>query len=102
MQSYIPLADKYEFFTASVTFLGCKFAEVVIFCKQEMNRDSKPFQRIFGNPFAFIPLKATEPWLVEYLTLDLRGLLREIGFDKLKLAPSTPRHFTLAAVKPQQ
>lgn len=67
---------------------------------QEMDPTSESFRRIFGNPFAYVPFKATEPWLTQYITTDLTRMLGDIGFETVKRASSTPRHFTLAAVKP--
>ena len=66
---------------------------------QEMNPASKRFQRILKNPMAYVPFKATEPWLVEYIGTDLQAVLRETGFQELECASSTPGHFTLVAKK---
>lgn len=66
---------------------------------QEMNPASKRFQRILGNPMAYVPFKATEPWLVEYIGTNLHAVLREIGFQEIQCTPSTPGHFTLVAKK---
>lgn len=49
---------------------------------------------------AYVPFKATEPWLVEYITLDLNNELRLIGFENIQCEASTPGHFTLTARKP--
>ena len=68
---------------------------------QEMNPTSDRFKRMFGNPFAFVPFKATEPWLEEYITMDLLGILSEIGFRNILQEPSTPGHFSLVARKPE-
>ncbi len=65
-----------------------------------MDPASKRFERILGNPMAYVPFKATEPWLMEYVATDLHALLGEVGFQGLQCAPSTPGHFTLAAQKP--
>ena len=67
---------------------------------QEMNPTSDRFKRLFSNPFAFVPFKATEPWLVEYITMDLLGILSGIGFQNILQEPSTPGHFSLVACKP--
>lgn len=67
----------------------------------EMNPTSDRFKRIFSNPLAYVPFKATEPWLVEYITTDLLGILSEVGFGSILQEPSTPGHFTLVARKPE-
>lgn len=66
---------------------------------QEMNPASAGFQRIFRNPFAYAAFKSTEPWLMEYISLDLPAELREAGFVSVLQAESTPRHFTMVALK---
>jgi hypothetical protein len=66
---------------------------------QEMNPASEGFQRMFKNPFAYAAFKSTEPWLMEYMALDLPGALREAGFSQILQAESTPRHFTIVATK---
>ena len=68
---------------------------------QEMNPASAGFQKVFENPFAYAAFKSTEPWLMEYVCLDLPGALREAGFVNVMSAESTPRHFTMVAVKPE-
>ncbi|GLI59339.1 hypothetical protein VaNZ11_001199 [Volvox africanus] len=65
----------------------------------EMNPQSAIFQRIFGNPFAYTAFKSTEPWLQEYLALDMPGTLREVGFGQVRTRESTPRHKTVVALK---
>jgi hypothetical protein len=66
---------------------------------QEMNPVSHGFQRVFKNPFAYAAFKSTEPWLMEYMALDLPGALREAGFNQVLQVDSTPRHFTIVAMK---
>ncbi|KAG2429387.1 hypothetical protein HXX76_011152 [Chlamydomonas incerta] len=68
-------------------------------CIMEMNPESAVFQRIFGNPFAYTAFKSTEPWLQEYIALDMPGALREAGFAEVVTRESTPRHKTVVAVK---
>lgn len=66
---------------------------------QEMNPASAGFQRVFKNPFAYAAFKSTEPWLMEYISLDLAAQLCAAGFATVLQADSTPRHFTMVAVK---
>ncbi|GLC42713.1 hypothetical protein PLESTB_001130500 [Pleodorina starrii] len=65
----------------------------------EMNPQSAIFQRIFGNPFAYTAFKSTEPWLQEYIALDMPGAMREAGFSRVVTRESTPRHKTVVALK---
>ncbi|KAK9830049.1 hypothetical protein WJX72_009428 [[Myrmecia] bisecta] len=67
----------------------------------EMNPKSAPFERMWQNPFAYAAFKSTEPWLMDYISLDLHGALREAGFTWVRQAEATPRHRTVVAVKPQ-
>lgn len=71
-----------------------------MFWAQEMDPASEGFQRIFRSPFAYAAFKSTEPWLMEYISLDVPAMLREAGFCSVLRASSTPRHFTMVAVKP--
>lgn len=64
-----------------------------------MNPASPGFQRVFRNPFAYAAFKSTEPWLMDYISLDLPAELRAAGFDTVLQAESTPRHFTMVAIK---
>ena len=65
-----------------------------------MDPGSARFQRMFANPFAFVPFKATEPWLEEYMNLDLLHVLQNIGYRDVQRQSSTPGHFTLVGRKP--
>jgi TRAP-type C4-dicarboxylate transport system substrate-binding protein len=65
----------------------------------EMNPASPAFQRIFANPFAYTAFKSTEPWLEEYVGLDLAGALQEAGFSGVSQQENSPRHRTVVAVK---
>lgn len=64
-----------------------------------MNPASDGFQRVFRNPFAYAAFKSTEPWLMEYMSLDLPGTLHAAGFSQVLQAESTPRHWTIVATK---
>lgn len=46
----------------------------------EMDPNSPAFQRIFSNAFAFAAFKSTEPWLMDYVTLDLHAAMMQVGF----------------------
>lgn len=45
----------------------------------EMDPNSAAFQRIFSNVFAYTAFKSTEPWLVDYVTLDLHASMKQVG-----------------------
>ncbi|KAL4856131.1 Demethylmenaquinone methyltransferase [Chlorella vulgaris] len=65
----------------------------------EMNPASPGFRRIFANPFPYVAFKSTEPWLLEYLGLDMAGAMRAAGFSSVKELENSPRHETVVAVK---
>jgi hypothetical protein len=67
----------------------------------QMDPASPIWQRIFGNPAAFVAFKATEPWLMEYVGLDMEEAVTAAGFLPPKTAPNSPRHKTVVAVKPR-
>eukprot|EP00599_Poterioochromonas_sp_BG-1_P011253 CAMPEP_0173155610 /NCGR_PEP_ID=MMETSP1105-20130129/14208_1 /TAXON_ID=2985 /ORGANISM="Ochromonas sp., Strain BG-1" /LENGTH=324 /DNA_ID=CAMNT_0014072069 /DNA_START=149 /DNA_END=1123 /DNA_ORIENTATION=- len=65
----------------------------------DMDPYSAQFQRIASNPFGFAAFKSTEPWLEQYIDLDLVRTLKDIGFDKIQVTPNSSRHRTITAVK---
>lgn len=67
----------------------------------EMNPASPAFQRVFSNAFAYTAFKSTEPWLMEYVTLDLAAALTGAGFEAPLQAENSPRHRTVVALKPR-
>jgi hypothetical protein len=69
-------------------------------CIMEMNPSSPAFQRVFANVFAYTAFKSTEPWLVDYVMLDLHGAMREAGFEQPRQAENSPKHRTVVAAKP--
>ena len=66
---------------------------------QEMNPRTPSFQRVLGNPFAYAAFKSTEPWLLEYMALDLPQLAKDVGFASASEVESTPSHKTFLACK---
>ena len=66
---------------------------------QELNPLSAPFRRILGNPIAYAAFKCTEPWLLEYMSLDLGQVAQSIGFTSTAEVASTPSHKTFMACK---
>ena len=66
---------------------------------QEMNPASPSFKVVLGNPIAYAAFKSTEPWLLEYMALDLGKLAQSVGFVSVAEASSTPSHKTFIACK---
>jgi SAM-dependent methyltransferase len=67
----------------------------------EMNPESPVFRRIFSNPLPYVAFKSTEPWLLEYLSLDMPGAMAAAGFLPARQLENSPRHKTVVAVKPR-
>lgn len=63
----------------------------------DMDPLSEHFKRFASNPFAFAAFKATEPWIQEYVALDLVALLRDCGFTEVTVRSNSPRHRTIIA-----
>lgn len=66
----------------------------------EMDPRLPCWQAKLNNPFAYAAFKATEPWLEEYIKLDVEGSMREIGFEKVAARQNTPTHSTFVGLKP--
>ena len=67
--------------------------------RQEMDPSSPAFQRVLSNPFPYVAFKSTEPWLLEYLGLDMSGAMVSAGFAPPRQANNSPKHKTVVAVK---
>ena len=65
----------------------------------EMDPNSPAFQRIANNIFAFTAFKSTEPYLDQYMALDLHGEIAAQGFSLSEEAGCSPRHRTVVAIK---
>jgi len=65
----------------------------------DMNPDSTAFRRVSSNPFAFAAFKSTEPWIQEYVSMDLYDMLRVCGFRDVDMMENSPRHRTVVAYK---
>ena len=66
----------------------------------EMNPNSPAYKRIFSNVFAYTAFMSTEPWLMDYITLDLHGAMIDAGFEQPQQTENSPRHRTVVAMKP--
>ncbi|MGB3671665.1 MAG: class I SAM-dependent methyltransferase, partial [Phormidesmis sp.] len=67
------------------------------FAIMDMNPQSETFTKM--QPYVLTLLKSTEPFLDQYLTLDIAKLLKEAGFSAPSVARNTPRHRTIVAYK---
>ncbi|MGB3493705.1 MAG: class I SAM-dependent methyltransferase [Elainellaceae cyanobacterium] len=61
--------------------------------------DMNPGSEVFAKmpPFVFTLLKSTEPYLDEYLSLDLAATMQQAGFERPFVTENSPRHRTLIA-----
>ena len=64
-----------------------------------MDPVSAPFERVLNNPIAYAAFKSTEPWLLEYMSLDLGQAVQSVGFTNTAEVASTPSHKTFLACK---
>jgi hypothetical protein len=55
--------------------------------------------RMLQNPFASAAFNSTEPWLTEYVALDMEACLKDAGFATVMTDRNTPRHKTVMAHK---
>lgn len=59
------------------------------------------FRRILRNPAAYCAFKATEPWLLEYIGLDMAAAAEAAGFGPPRQGAVSPRHKAVVAIKPR-
>mmetsp|Transcript_16182 Transcript_16182/g.23600 ORF Transcript_16182/g.23600 Transcript_16182/m.23600 type:complete len:369 (-) Transcript_16182:35-1141(-) len=65
----------------------------------DMDPDSTNFKKFSSNPFAFTAFKSTEPWIQEYVSMDMYSSLRNCGFSKVQMLSNSPRHRTVVGFK---
>lgn len=65
----------------------------------DMNPSTPKFQKVFSNPFAFAAFKSTEPWLQEYISMDMYDALRACGFRDVQMLANSPGHRTVVGFK---
>eukprot|EP00607_Mallomonas_marina_P001941 CAMPEP_0182428110 /NCGR_PEP_ID=MMETSP1167-20130531/21030_1 /TAXON_ID=2988 /ORGANISM="Mallomonas Sp, Strain CCMP3275" /LENGTH=189 /DNA_ID=CAMNT_0024610789 /DNA_START=532 /DNA_END=1101 /DNA_ORIENTATION=+ len=70
-----------------------------VFSYMDMNPQSEAFIKLASNPFAFAGFSSTEPWMREYVNMDLKKTLESCGFSDVSVASNSPRHRTVVAVK---
>ena len=61
----------------------------------DMNPRSEVFERM--PPYVFTLFKSTEPYLDQYLSLDLEQAFIEAGFSRPTVTANSPRHKTIVA-----
>jgi ubiquinone/menaquinone biosynthesis C-methylase UbiE len=63
--------------------------------------DMNPYSEVFQKfpPYVFTLLKSTEPYLDDYMTLDVEKAIIEAGFEAPTITPNSPRHRTIIARK---
>lgn len=65
----------------------------------EMDPSTPAFQRVLNNPIPYVVFKSTEPYLLEYVKLDMPGVLTSAGFAQIGKLSNSPRHKTVIATK---
>ncbi len=65
------------------------------FAIMDMNPDSQFFRKL--PPYILTLLKSTEPYLDQYMTLNMSQALVEAGFQKPTITSNSPRHRTILA-----
>jgi len=69
------------------------------FALMDMDPNSSIFRKIASNPFAFTAFKSTEPWIQEYISMDLVKTLERSGFSNIQVKSNSPRHRTVVGFK---
>lgn len=70
-----------------------------VFAFMDMDPLAENFKKFASNPFAFAAFKSTEPWIREYVSMDIMKELRETGFKHIEIKSNSPRHRTIVAFK---
>jgi ubiquinone/menaquinone biosynthesis C-methylase UbiE len=68
-------------------------------CVMEMNPDSEKFQKVMQNPIPYTIFKSTEPWLLEYVNMDMKEAMMDAGLMEPRQLENSPRHKTVVAIK---
>ncbi|MBC6418275.1 MAG: class I SAM-dependent methyltransferase [Prochloron sp. SP5CPC1] len=66
------------------------------FALMDMNPDSQFFRKL--PPYILTLLKSTEPYLDQYMTLNIKQALIEAGFQTPTIISNSPRHRTILSV----
>ena len=69
-------------------------------CVMEMNPVTPAFQRVMNNPIPYTIFKSTEPYLLDYVALDMPAAMAMAGFDcTVGQMENSPKHKTVVAIK---
>jgi len=68
-------------------------------CVMEMNPASETFQKVMQNPIPYTIFKSTEPWLLEYVNMDMKKAMMDAGLMEPRELKNSPRHKSVVAVK---
>ncbi|KAL4538267.1 hypothetical protein Ndes2526B_g03414 [Nannochloris sp. 'desiccata'] len=68
-------------------------------CVMEMNPASQIFQRVMQNPIPYTIFKSTEPWLLEYVNMDMKTAMMDAGLMEPRQLENSPRHKSVVAIK---
>jgi ubiquinone/menaquinone biosynthesis C-methylase UbiE len=70
-----------------------------VFSFMDIDPESLFFQKFASNPIAFTAFKSTEPWIQEYVSMDLVTTLKDCGYKSIQIRANSPRHRTVVAFK---
>ena len=70
-----------------------------VFSFMDMDPLADNFKKFASNPFAFAAFKSTEPWIREYVSMDIIKELQAVGFSYVGIKSNSPRHRTVVAIK---
>lgn len=65
----------------------------------EMNPASPIFQKVMKNPIPYTIFKSTEPYLLDYVNMDMAQAMIDAGFQAPKQLENSPRHRSVVAIK---
>eukprot|EP00890_Picochlorum_soloecismus_P005088 jgi/Picsp_1/5580/NSC_02939-R1_methyltransferase type 11 len=68
-------------------------------CVMEMNPITPAFQRVMNNPIPYAIFKSTEPYLLDYVALDMPAAMAIAGFSTVQQMENSPKHKTVVAIK---
>ena len=68
-------------------------------CVMEMNPASQIFQKVMQNPIPYTIFKSTEPYLLEYVNMDMKKAMMDAGFMEPRQLENSPRHKSVVSIK---
>ncbi|CAN0446141.1 unnamed protein product, partial [Ectocarpus sp. 12 AP-2014] len=64
-----------------------------------LDLDKNNLAILLENPFVAAVYKQTEPYMPEYMNLDMNSALEEVGFELLEVRNTSPSHIAIVARK---